>query len=93
MLHRKPFMSGAGVHVLRRIDHSILNLILKLRMVHGKREGKVDAFLGVDFFPGQVFDEFNFLLMIEEANFRRDCGSIGVAAFQASDGAVRCARD
>ena len=93
VLHREPFMSGAGVHVLRRIDDSVLNLILKLRMVHGEREGEVDALLGVDFFLGQVFDEFNFLLMVEQANFGRDFWSVGVAALQTRDRSPWRARD
>ena len=38
-------MAGSGIHILRRIDDTILNLKLKLRLIHGKRKCKVDSFL------------------------------------------------
>jgi len=69
MLNREPLVPRARIHVFGRINHSVLNLILKLRVRHGERKSKVDPFFLEYRLHVDLFDQLYFLLVFVNADF------------------------
>ena len=69
MLNREPLVPGTWIHVLGRINYSILNLILKLRLRHGKRKSKVDRLFLEFSLLVDLFDQVDFLFALVKADF------------------------
>jgi len=61
-------VTGARIHVLCRVNDSVLDFVLKFRVHHRKRESKVDSFLLQFGLLLDIFDQINFLFMVEDAN-------------------------
>src|SRR6185437_2455485 len=91
VLGREPLMACAGIHVFGGIDDSILNLIVELRLLHGKRKGEVDSLLTGDPILVYVFHKFDLLFMIEEPDPGRYAGSVHVLAFHSRHPPGGCA--
>ena len=62
-------MPRAGIHILGRINHSVLNLILKLWVRHGKRKSKVDRFFLEFRLLVDLFDQLDLLFAFVNADF------------------------
>jgi hypothetical protein len=69
MLNREPLVPGTWIHVLGRINYSVLNLILKLRLRHGKRKNKIDRLFLEFRLLVDLFDQLDFLFAFVKADF------------------------
>src|ERR1700757_1512858 len=65
MLHGKPFMAGAWIHIFGGIHGSCLKFILKLRMVDRKWKGEIDGLFVAYLVLFNVFDKLDLLFMLE----------------------------
>ena len=72
MSRRVPFAAAAGQFVARRVDRSVLTLILELRLRRGEREGKVDGLLDVHRVLLEAIDNLNLLLAVEQPDLHID---------------------
>src|SRR5437588_10312757 len=63
MLHGKPLKPCSGNHVPRRVHDPILDLVVKLWPIHGKRKRKIDPLLGEDLLLVKIVCNFDLLLV------------------------------
>ncbi len=66
MLNGNPLLPCSRKLIVCRIHKTILDLIAEARLLDGKRERKVNAFLGIDLRFVHMVDELDLLLFIEE---------------------------
>ncbi len=65
MLHRKPFMTCARIHILGGVHRSCLKFKLKLRMVDRKWKSEIDGLFIKYLVLLDVFDKLDLLFVLE----------------------------
>ena len=89
MLYGEPFVPRPGMHILRRVNYAILDLILKLWLLHREGKGKVDGLFVIDLLLLYIFGKFDFLFVVKKPNCGRDGRRVRAGAFHARNRPVR----